>query len=406
MKRNRFNLNAQLFVNLILVGILLIGLWRGEPVFDATIRLPNILVFLVIINTLIIFRESLKSTTQRFGAADFSYDDLLRQVLNKRECIDQNLLPDALMAVFQQSCGKGMALLKIEEKGFLGSITSTGAISPQFSGAKIFREEGFLKIRHPGGLGDEVLCSWPNPLDSWSFCSSVTQLCLQIVPLSIFGRVQALWINLPKTSLKHPSPNRKSGELKGIHALFLESMLALSLGRSESPCDCRAETDAGLMRFEGFQRAFETEVERSERYQQAMTLMLLSAPGLNNPSDSSCGAVQKAMTAALQDSLRRLDLSFQWRKPGEFAAVLTETNGEVARLVAERIVTAYAKHLSGKTASGQSEKSLAIGYAAYPADATHGDGLLEKAEEAMSFSRNHGGIISFSSILELSNQKQ
>ena len=53
------HLNAYLFANLIILGVLLIALWTRRPVWDVSIRFPNILLILAIVNVLLIFRNVL-----------------------------------------------------------------------------------------------------------------------------------------------------------------------------------------------------------------------------------------------------------------------------------------------------------------------------------------------------------
>jgi GGDEF domain-containing protein len=397
-KRNA-NLSAYLMINLVLTGILLIGVWRGEPLWDAAIRLPNLLVLLIIINTVLIFKESLMTRHRRKAPLPVEAYSGLRRVLGNRHDIDDRLLPDALLAVLTQTGDDGMSILLFEEGGFFTTLASAGRIPLQLSGARFQVESGELRLKHPGGLGEETLTPWEPLLHKVSFCSGITNLHLECVPLQILGKCKGLWVIVP-TSKKRALPIDRQ-----VPALFLENLLTLFLCRSQAANGMQIDISTGLLRYEGFCNAFETEIERSERYQQKMTLLLLSVAHFDNLAGSGRESVTKAVAAALRESLRRLDMSFSWKKAGCFAAVLTETDSEVACMVAERIVAAFHRGLPGKTLPGGITPQLHVGFATYATDASHGDGVLEKAEEALAASLERGGgVVAYGKISSLTTE--
>lgn len=392
MSKKFANLNAYLLINLVLVSLLIAGLWRGEPLWDSTIRLPNLLVLVVLINAVLIFRESLRKSSIKTPSGRESTFSSLRKVLSGRFAMDECLLQDALTAVFEEAGGEGTILFKHEENGYFNPFASAGAIPAQLSGARLYAAERELRIKHPGSLGEECVCRWEPLLECVPFASNVTHLKLQLIPLRLLGVIKAIWVIIPgKFPLKRP--------LETSCPLFLESILAILLCRSHLADGGGIDISTGLARYEGFRNAFETEVERSERYQQKMTLMLLTAAGFDEFSPSARDVVQKSIAAGIRDSLRRLDLSFSWEKPGSFAAILTETDSDVSQMVAERIVSASHRHLSGKNFPGGLETKISVGFATYPSDASHGDGLIEKAEEALACAvQKQLGVASYSDI--------
>ena len=56
IKGNRIS-NAYLFVNLVLIVVLLIGLWTKTSVWEAKLDLGGVILLLIIINTLLLFKE-------------------------------------------------------------------------------------------------------------------------------------------------------------------------------------------------------------------------------------------------------------------------------------------------------------------------------------------------------------
>ncbi|MFZ2960870.1 MAG: diguanylate cyclase [Candidatus Ozemobacteraceae bacterium] len=464
------NINAYLLGNLVLIGILLIVLLRGEGSVDATIRLPGMLVLLVILNTILIFRESLLSrgplpghgeksalgsagslhsqsseTSQGFPNSPDSPDSLssavslptsrhepfpksitrtLRRILAERESLDDTLLPDALTALLEPTGDRSQMILLFEEGGHFSALTSAGPIPTQASGVHFFVSAGELRIRHPGNLGEELICRWGIPLACIEFVSAITHLHLKIVPLSVLGAVKALWIGIPQDHgfiASAPTPTSESASASAStsapgspagrahekrspgmacsgsprahregFALWLEGLLALVLLQSRSAGGQYVDVRTGLLRFEGFKQAFETEIERSERYGQQMTLMLLSLARFDEFPAPAREALQRAVAGALRESLRRLDLMFLWDKPGVFAGILTETNPEVARMVADRVLTALRRQTHALRVCEGLALQVHVGTATYPGDATHGDGLLEKSSEALAHAVREG----------------
>lgn len=374
-RRNR-DLTAHLLINLVFVCVLLVGLWRGEAVWDASIRLPNLLVLLVIINTLIIFRKSFSLPMKKADAGKGGPFDRFRKFLADRPEVDECLLKEGLLLVQEQSGCGGVSLHLLEENGYFTPIGTAGTMPTQLTGACFNLTDGELRIRHPGGLGEECLSRWEPGLDVIPFASKITHINIRLVPLRVFGKYKGFLSFLPRKK------NCGGCGDFAVYSWFVESLLALTCCKTQSAQTPMLDATTGLFRYEGFKHAFETEVERSERYQQKMTFMLLSVSGFKDLAAATKTVIQKAVSGALKDSLRRLDLSFSWDKPGCFAAVLNETDGDVAKLVGERIIAAFKKY-GGKSVSEKGSPRLYLGYATYPSDATHGDGLIEKAGEAL-----------------------
>ena len=253
-----------------------------------------------------------------------------------------------------------------------------------------------LKIRHPGGLGEESICCWESPFSLISFCSNITRFHVELVPLKVLGKYFGILAVFPGRSRKI----RRGNPLQ--QTPYLESILALKICKAQSAEGTSIDGNTGLRKYDGFMNSFETEVERSERYQQKMTMMILSVACFEEFPITAKESIQKAVAVGIRESLRRLDLSFSWRQPGMFAAILTETDSDVARIVGDRIAAAFQKQLTSKPLPGGVKANLNIGFATYPTDATHGNGLLEKAEEALTCSiRENLGILSFATARDM-----
>ncbi len=387
MKRTPSNLNAYLLVNLVLVGVLLIGIWRGQAPFDTVVRLPSLLLILVILTTVLIFKDTMfprgdadaascAKNGNRFSKRQ-ARTAALRTALNARAAGNDTTLPaDALGALLGVSGQSGMCLFMLDESGSFAQLAACGAVPPQVSSARFLLQNGELRLRHPSGLGDEMLCRWETAPRAWRHDSTVTVVSLFLIPLKMETAARGLLVSIPKAG--GPSlPRMIDPE---ICAFFLESALARWQTSIHAAEGRALDPRTGLQQAECFKEAFETEVERSERYHQNLTLMLVDLAPCDDLPTAQRDALRQIVSAALRDSLRRLDQAFVCSRPGRFSALLTETTSDVANLVTDRIRQAFAARV-GDLRSLQPR--LTIGTASYPADATHGEGLREKADEAL-----------------------
>ncbi|HOY67913.1 MAG TPA: diguanylate cyclase [Candidatus Ozemobacteraceae bacterium] len=403
MKRTPSNPGLALPVNLVLIGILLIGIWRGQAPFDTVIRLPSLLLILVVINTLLIFRESLCGSGGTGGcapagrasrSAHLERVSRLRRMLNTRiSGSDESQLPaDALGTLLGSTDQAAMALYTLDESGAFAQLATCGALPAQLTAARFVVQNGELVLRHPAGLGDEVIFRWETAPRHARHASAVTVLTIELVPLMMDGKPSALLVSMPK-----PSGPRFSKRLDAETAgMFLEGALARWQSSIRATEGRAHDHQTGLQRFEWFKEAFEIEVERSERYHQNLTLMLVDLTPCDDLPAGQREALRQAVAAALRDSLRRLDQAFVSSRPGKFAAILTETGSDVAARVTERVRQAFATRVGDLR---RLNPRLAIGTASYPSDATHGDGLREMAEEALAEAVKSGRpVVAYGSI--------
>ncbi|NLI77457.1 MAG: GGDEF domain-containing protein [Candidatus Riflebacteria bacterium] len=396
MKTRLPSQTAYLFGNLVILCLLLLGIWRGQPVWDTTLRLPNLLLILVILNTVLIFREGLPGRDGP-AAGPRPVRDLsaLRRVLANPATPDDRFVSEALNALLGQTRFAGLALYLFEEGGFGTRLAAAGQLPAQLTGARWVLRQGDLVLRHPGNLGEEVIPGWEAAWAPRPFRSGITRLRATLLPLHVLGNRLALLAGIPGGRAAR-GPHAVAPEAM---ALFLEGALGLHFSHVQAGEGRFLDSRTGLLRYESFRESFETEIERSERYNQSMTLLLLCLAPFEEFPEPVREALAKALAQALRGSLRRLDVMFCGKAPGEFAAILTETNAEIARLVAGRVLSAFQKQTQGKDAPKTHRARLYIGCATYPSDATHDAGLLEKAEEALAAARSRDvPVLAFGSL--------
>jgi diguanylate cyclase (GGDEF)-like protein len=126
------------------------------------------------------------------------------------------------------------------------------------------------------------------------------------------------------------------------------------------------------------------EVTRARRYGRACAVLFLDLDHFKALNDSyghpSGDAALREFGSVVRSALREPDTLGRWGGE-EFVAVLPETDGEAAVLVAERVRAAVAIHTFW--AAGGAHLTCSIGVAAYPHNADSRDMLIEQADQAM-----------------------
>lgn len=391
------NLNAYLFANLVIVGVLLIGLWNRKPVWDVNLRFPNLLLILVLINTILLFRETILGvgnrparTRQRRARRRSRNLNELRSILRNAGQIDESLLNKSLIKLREISGCETVALFSLEGNQ-CRQLAAAGELPPALNGSRMTVKGESLLIKYSGSLGEEEIGRLLPAAKPMQFKSAVTRLELTALPLQSSQSATVICIFSSREGHKAPPVSLAST------ALFLETLLALIESARQGGDSRYKDKTTGLLLHDCFADSFETEVERSERYKQEMSLLTLKITGYNNLTDSEKATVGRNAAMALKQSLRRLDLMFCGAGEGEFIAILTETGVKVATIVAQRIQKAFAKHNEKADFINKAGINLLTGAATYPTDATHGAGLLEKSAEACDKAGASGtGIASYS----------
>ncbi|PKL48130.1 MAG: hypothetical protein CVV42_10750 [Candidatus Riflebacteria bacterium HGW-Riflebacteria-2] len=383
-ERKRINLNSYLFANLVIVGVLLIGLWNRQPVWDVSLRFPNLLLILVLINTILIFREvilggrpiQIRSRQKKESRQKLRNLNELRGVLRNSPAIDENLLNRALLRLLE-ICGSDSITIYLLENAQCRQVAGAGELPAALNGSRFINREKVIFIKFPGSLGEEEVGKISGSNRQISFKSALIRLELTALPLTLHQNKLALCVFSSREAHKAPPIPMAST------ALFLETLLTLIDTAGNTGDGRYKDKSTGLFLYECFADSFETEVERSERYKQEMSLFTISIRGFNSLNSENAQQISRSAASALKQSLRRLDLMFCGKNEGEFLAILTETSAEVAEIVAKRVQKTFAKQNEKFDFIKSSNLQMFIGSAAYPVDATHGAGLLEKSRESL-----------------------
>lgn len=378
-----------MFANLVILCILLVSLWNRKPVWDVSLRFPNLLLILVILNSILIFKNLIFAKTSSRPSRKPSNTKAsrslgaLRGIIQDSHELDQSIYGKILARLHGLGGSEATALL-LPENNFYKVVSTSGELPLAFTGARFMVRDEKLAVKFPGNLGEEEIGKLSGKTGLINFKSAVTRLESVIFPLRLKHGQIALLMFLGQESCKNPGLPFTST------VLYLETVISL-VETAASSGDLRyKDKSTGLLKHECFADYFETEIERSERYQQELSLFSVKIKFHDESSQDDRVAQQKAAAVALKQSLRRLDLMFCSETEGEFLAILTETSAQVAEIVAQRVQKSFAKQIEKLNLSNREEKILFIGSASYPTNATHGHGLLEKSREAMIQAESEG----------------
>ncbi len=169
--------------------------------------------------------------------------------------------------------------------------------------------------------------------------------------------------------------------------VFFASEIYLQLEDARRQFERLSETDSltGLFNMRRFSVAMESEIHRSDRYQKKFSILMLDSDNLKSINDTY-GHLEgsryiRQVADILHYQMRKSDMSARYGGD-EFIVMLTETDREDARRVAERIrvkVENAAMEITGSTV----RRTISIGIATYPHDAAAANDLIRCADNAL-----------------------
>ena len=180
-----------------------------------------------------------------------------------------------------------------------------------------------------------------------------------------------------------------------ILALIAEQVaVKIDLGQAHEQISKMATTDGltGLANHRTFQHGFEMMLERAERQEFPLCLILCDIDFFKKINDNYGHPfgdhVLRKVSAVLGKAVRKIDLAARYGGE-EFAIVLEKSDAEGGRQMAERI----RKEVSSLQLAHERKKvlvTMSFGVASYPEDGSEKQILIDRADKALYHSKENG----------------
>jgi diguanylate cyclase (GGDEF)-like protein len=188
-------------------------------------------------------------------------------------------------------------------------------------------------------------------------------------------------------------------DIPALEALTLFAAVAVERFRYyQSSMDLRriSITDvlSGLLNRRYFEERLAEEIERSKRYGEPFSLIILDIDDFKRFNDSYGHLIGdeglRNTASGIRRCIRAIDIAARYGGE-EFAVILPQTEKEEARSIGDRIREEI--ELGGIEIPGEDQKArltVSIGIACYPTDATYHDELIRHADRALYHAKAQG----------------
>lgn len=377
------NGNASLFVNLVLVVALLVSIWtnKGNEIISKQLDLKNLLILLVTFNTLLLFKDFIISTKpskkdlRKLSALKKRKSlNPLRALVNSSLWSNPGLLQNSVTKLKDIAECDYVELSTVDNSTFT-TLVSAGTQPQLLAGTRLTINNGTLFIKHSGQIGSEEIAKISDDFKPIKFKSSLTRLHLFIAPLNLSNARYGFCI-----FYNSKAPYSPKVSLDSV-SVFFESLIS-GIENAQTSQSGYKDKETGLILYKNYEELVDNELERSERYEQEMSLLTIKITDFDKLDNSEKPLISKNIASAMKHSLRRFDLMFYGKEPGSYYALLTESGVTVSEGIARRLQKEFNKLIKKLQLTDEKKPMLVIGSATYQADATHSVGLIEKSADA------------------------
>ena len=203
------------------------------------------------------------------------------------------------------------------------------------------------------------------------------------------GRCKGLY------SVESDSPNDFTGEVERIFTTLVENAsVAFTRALLYQRMEKLATTDGltELNNHRNFQELLGKEIERTRRYSNSISLLLMDIDHFkvfNDTYGHPVGdLVLKEISACIRKSIRLNDIPARYGGE-EFTVIIPETNEQGASIIAERIRTTIENHII-ISLDRELRVTVSIGVATFPSMSSTQQQLIDNADKALYFSKESG----------------
>lgn len=203
------------------------------------------------------------------------------------------------------------------------------------------------------------------------------------------GRCRGLY------SVESDTANDFTSEIEQIFTTLVENAsVAFTRALLYQKMEKLATTDGltELNNHRNFQELLTKEIERTRRYGTSISLLLMDIDHFKRFNDTYGhpvgDLVLKEIAACIRKSIRINDIPARYGGE-EFTVIIPETNEQGASIIAERIRSTIENHVI-VSLDRQLHVEVSIGVASYPSMATTQQQLIDNADKALYYSKEHG----------------
>lgn len=191
------------------------------------------------------------------------------------------------------------------------------------------------------------------------------------------------------------APHRFTNERREMLEVVANQVaVTLQNARLYSQMESMATTDGltGLANHRTFQQKLDEAIARARRGKKKFTLLLTDIDHFKSVNDTYGhpvgDEVLRKVAATFESNLRETDIPARYGGE-EFAIILEETDHDGARIIADRLRTEL-KKLVFQTDQGPFSRTMSIGMAEWPTDATDKQDLIDLTDQALYHSKENG----------------
>jgi diguanylate cyclase (GGDEF)-like protein len=291
-----------------------------------------------------------------------SLDILLREMGASSGCaftLKDGVTPTVVAArnLHADTAGKLVDILLPELDAVDGLSQPGSQVAKKLSGLQLLRERSWMIPLYDGEVfkGGIVICDAVTPLAEFTSLSDLRYLCDQI-----------------ELGFENACRYQDAQEL-----MYTDDL-------------------TGLYNHRYLQVALSQEIRRSQRYGLQFSLLFLDLDRFKEINDQyghlAGSTALREVGRLLRGCVRDVDTLFRFGGD-EFAAMLVETDGQTARIVAERIRKVIEEYTFLNDQGTPSHVTVTAGLATFPTDAIEKDRLLDLADRAMYAGKNARNVI-------------